>query len=141
MFETDEQNAMEMQVEVDAEEQDTEASEADETTVEAGGQEQAEAQQAGEKVGGAVMWGSTPKGRSFISRKGGEDVFVHYSEIDGSGLRSLNAGVRVKFAIRQSEWDGVPGFRSDAAGWILVRGLMALVLFTRATLAVPVLVW
>ena len=39
------------------------------------------------------------KGYGFISREEGEDVFVHYSNIQGSGYRSLDEGQRVEFDI------------------------------------------
>jgi CspA family cold shock protein len=55
------------------------------------------------KIEGTVKWFSNPKGYGFISRDGGEDVFVHYSEIQGSGFRSLSAGERVEFSVRQSD--------------------------------------
>jgi CspA family cold shock protein len=57
----------------------------------------------GSKIEGTVKWFSNPKGYGFISRDGGEDVFVHYSEIKGSGFRSLSAGERVEFTLKQSE--------------------------------------
>jgi CspA family cold shock protein len=113
MFETDEQNDVEMQA--DVEEQGVAASEVEEETVEVEVQGQptepeaqeepaeTEAQEAGERVEGTVKWFSNPKGYGFISREGGEDVFVHYSEIQGSGFRSLSAGERVEFTVRQSE--------------------------------------
>lgn len=39
------------------------------------------------------------KGYGFISREEGEDVFVHYSNIQGSGYRSLDEGQRVEFDV------------------------------------------
>jgi CspA family cold shock protein len=64
---------------------------------------EAEADEAGSKIEGTVKWFSNPKGYGFISRDGGEDVFVHYSEIQGSGFRSLSAGERVEFTLKKSE--------------------------------------
>jgi CspA family cold shock protein len=62
-----------------------------------------EAQKTDGRIEGTVKWFSNPKGYGFISRDGGEDVFVHYSEIQGSGFRSLSAGERVEFTVRESE--------------------------------------
>lgn len=42
---------------------------------------------------------NTEKGYGFISRDGGSDVFVHYSNIEGSGYRSLEEGQAVEFDI------------------------------------------
>lgn len=39
------------------------------------------------------------KGFGFISREQGEDVFVHYSNIEGSGYRSLDEGQKVEFDV------------------------------------------
>jgi CspA family cold shock protein len=106
MFETEEQNDMEMQADVDVEEQDVAVAEMEEEAPEVEVQEEpaeAEAQEPGEKIEGTVKWFSNPKGYGFISREEGEDVFVHYSEIQGSGFRSLSAGERVEFVVKQSE--------------------------------------
>jgi cold shock protein len=47
---------------------------------------------------GAVKWFSGEKGYGFISPDGGgDDVFVHFSKIEGSGYRSLDEGAKVQF--------------------------------------------
>ena len=48
---------------------------------------------------GTVKWFNDQKGFGFISREGAEDVFVHYSNIDGSGYSSLEEGQTVEFEI------------------------------------------
>ncbi|MBX7070713.1 MAG: cold shock domain-containing protein [Microthrixaceae bacterium] len=48
---------------------------------------------------GTVKFFNTEKGYGFISRDGGSDVFVHYSNIEGSGYRSLEEGQAVEFDI------------------------------------------
>jgi cold shock protein len=51
---------------------------------------------------GTVKWFNGEKGYGFISRDGnGSDVFVHYSEIDAAGFRSLEEGQRVEFEVGQ----------------------------------------
>jgi CspA family cold shock protein len=47
---------------------------------------------------GTVKWFSAEKGYGFITPSdGGRDLFVHYSEIQGSGYRNLEEGQRVNF--------------------------------------------
>ena len=47
---------------------------------------------------GTVKWFSEEKGYGFITtEEGGEDLFVHYSAIEGSGFRSLKEGERVSY--------------------------------------------
>ena len=48
---------------------------------------------------GTVKFFNAQKGFGFISREGAEDVFVHYSNIEGSGYRSLEEGQTVEFEI------------------------------------------
>ncbi len=57
---------------------------------------------------GTVKFFNAEKGYGFISRTDGDDVFVHYSNIDGSGYRSLEEGQNVEFEIG-------PGRKGDEA--------------------------
>jgi CspA family cold shock protein len=41
---------------------------------------------------GTVKFFNAEKGYGFVSRPDGEDVFVHYSNVEGSGFRTLEAG-------------------------------------------------
>jgi CspA family cold shock protein len=50
-------------------------------------------------IKGTVKWFNESKGYGFITKEGGGDVFVHYSEIQGSGFKSLAQGQTVKFEI------------------------------------------
>jgi CspA family cold shock protein len=50
---------------------------------------------------GKVKWFNTQKGYGFIEMDDGKDIFVHHSEIQGSGYRSLDEGQRVEFEVRQ----------------------------------------
>ncbi|GGS87476.1 MULTISPECIES: cold-shock protein [Planobispora] len=53
---------------------------------------------------GTVKWFNAEKGFGFIAPDGGApDVFVHFSEIVGSGYRSLEDGQRVEFEITQGQ--------------------------------------
>ena len=57
---------------------------------------------------GTVKFFNAEKGYGFISREQGDDVFVHYSNIQGSGYRSLEDGQRVAF-------DVAPGRKGEEA--------------------------
>ncbi len=51
------------------------------------------------KEQGTVKWFNESKGFGFIQRQSGEDVFVHFSAIEGEGYRSLNDGQAVAFEV------------------------------------------
>jgi CspA family cold shock protein len=57
---------------------------------------------------GTVKWFNSEKGFGFIAREGGDDVFVHFSAIQGDGYRSLEEGQRVQF-------DVAPGRKGEEA--------------------------
>ena len=50
---------------------------------------------------GTVKFFNAEKGFGFISREDGDDVFVHFSNISGTGYRSLDEGQKVEFEIGQ----------------------------------------
>jgi CspA family cold shock protein len=50
---------------------------------------------------GTVKWFNSEKGFGFLAQEGGPDVFVHYSEIQGDGYRSLEENQRVEFEVNQ----------------------------------------
>ena len=56
-----------------------------------------------DRESGTVKWFNNSKGYGFIVRENGEDVFVHYSEIQGEGYRTLVEGQRVEFTITDGE--------------------------------------
>ena len=53
----------------------------------------------GMRITGKVKWFNNAKGYGFIEREGGNDVFVHFSAIQGSGFRTLEEGQQVEFEI------------------------------------------
>jgi cold shock protein len=57
---------------------------------------------------GTVKFFNAEKGYGFISREKGEDVFVHFSNIQGTGYRSLQEGQHVEF-------DVAPGRKGEEA--------------------------
>ncbi|HEY5158095.1 MAG TPA: cold-shock protein [Anaerolineales bacterium] len=54
-----------------------------------------------DRITGTVKWFNGSKGYGFISREGGEDVFVHYSAIQGDGFRNLEEGQKVEFEVEK----------------------------------------
>lgn len=48
---------------------------------------------------GTVKWFNAEKGFGFISVEGGDDVFVHFSAIQGNGFKTLDEGQAVEFEI------------------------------------------
>ena len=57
---------------------------------------------------GTVKFFNAEKGYGFISRQDGDDVFVHFSSIQGTGYRSLEQGQQVEFEVG-------PGRKGDEA--------------------------
>ncbi|MCS7047682.1 MAG: cold-shock protein [Verrucomicrobiae bacterium] len=51
---------------------------------------------------GKVKWFDTKKGFGFIQQENGPDVFVHYSNINGSGFKNLEEGQLVEFELVDS---------------------------------------
>jgi CspA family cold shock protein len=51
------------------------------------------------RVNGKIKWFNDSKGYGFIERPDGDDVFVHYTAIAGTGFRSLTEGQEVEFDI------------------------------------------
>jgi cold shock protein len=53
---------------------------------------------------GTVKWFSQEKGYGFITPDdGGEDIFVHFSAIEGGGFRSLGEGEKVTYEVGQGQ--------------------------------------
>jgi CspA family cold shock protein len=56
-----------------------------------------------ERSTGTVKWFNATKGYGFIQQEDGSDVFVHYSNIQGSGYRSLEQGQKVEFTVAEGQ--------------------------------------
>jgi CspA family cold shock protein len=52
---------------------------------------------------GTVKWFSDDKGFGFIEREDGDDVFVHFSAVQGSGFKTLAEGAKVQFDITRGQ--------------------------------------
>jgi len=63
---------------------------------------------------GTVKWFNPSKGYGFIERESGDDVFVHFSEIQADGYRTLAEGQRVEFTVA----DGAKGLQATAVSAI-----------------------
>jgi CspA family cold shock protein len=51
-------------------------------------------------VKGTVKWFNDKKGFGFLSREGGDDVFVHHTSIQGDGFKTLSEGQQVEFEVQ-----------------------------------------
>jgi CspA family cold shock protein len=54
-------------------------------------------------VQGTVKWFNESKGYGFITRDDGDDVFAHYSAIDGNGFKTLSEGDLVSFDVVEGD--------------------------------------
>ena len=52
-----------------------------------------------ERQTGKVKWFNASKGYGFIEREDGDDVFVHFSAIQGDGFKTLDEGQTVEFEV------------------------------------------
>lgn len=52
---------------------------------------------------GTVKWFNPEKGYGFLTRENGDDVFVHFSSIQGDGFKTLSEGEAVSFDIEDSD--------------------------------------
>ena len=64
---------------------------------------------ASDRETGTVKWFNVRKGYGFITRDAGDDVFVHFRNIEGTGRRSIEEGRRVSFVVT----DGDKGLQAD----------------------------
>ncbi|WP_326870586.1 cold-shock protein [Lacticaseibacillus rhamnosus] len=52
---------------------------------------------------GTVKWFNADKGYGFITGEDGQDIFVHFSAINGEGYKSLDEGQAVSYDVEQSD--------------------------------------
>ncbi|MGQ0431656.1 MAG: cold-shock protein [Microthrixaceae bacterium] len=64
---------------------------------------------------GTVKFFNNDKGYGFITQENGPDVFVHFSNIEGEGFKSLEEGQKVEFEV-------APGRKGDEATGVRVIG-------------------
>lgn len=57
----------------------------------------------GDFVTGKIKWWHDGKGYGFITAEDGQDVFCHYSDIQGTGRKTLVEGQQVEFEVRSTE--------------------------------------
>jgi CspA family cold shock protein len=69
-----------------------------------------------ERVTGTVKWFNGAKGYGFIAREQGDDVFVHFSAIQGDGFRNLEEGQSVEFNVEQGQ-KGLQATNVTVMGW------------------------
>lgn len=56
-----------------------------------------------ERETGTVKWFNAAKGYGFITRDGGEEIFVHFSAIQSDGYKKLQEGQKVEFTAVEAE--------------------------------------
>ena len=69
-----------------------------------------------ERETGTVKWFNGSKGYGFIAREEGNDVFVHFSDIQGDGFRNLEEGQSVEFSVEQGQ-KGLQATNVSVVGW------------------------
>ena len=69
-----------------------------------------------ERETGTVKWFNGAKGYGFIAREQGDDVFVHFSAIQGQGFRNLDEGQSVEFNVEQGQ-KGLQETNVAVVGW------------------------
>jgi CspA family cold shock protein len=69
-----------------------------------------------ERETGTVKWFNGSKGYGFIAREQGDDVFVHFSAIQGQGFRNLEEGQNVEFDVEQGQ-KGLQATNVSVIGW------------------------